>query len=98
QGRLGSVWVMVKDGKKTFWVKGVVDPTMDGWMKRPFKIIQDTISHDDAGGRKCAWEEIFEGKVGSLEIRLTVSDPTHIFQTNRIARVRIPEIGYGGEF
>jgi prophage tail gpP-like protein len=98
QGRLGSVWVMVKDGKKTFWVKGVTDPTMDGWLKRPFKIIQDTTSHDDAGGRKSAWEEIFEGKVGSLEIRLTVSDPTHIFQTNKIARVRIPEIGYGGEF
>jgi prophage tail gpP-like protein len=99
QGRIGSVWVMVKDGKKTFWVKtGLTDPTMNGWLKRPFKIVQDTTSHDEFGGRKTGWEEIFEGKVGSLEIRLTVSDPTHIFQTNKIARVRIPEIGYGGEF
>ena len=99
QGRLGSVWVMVKDGKKTFWVKtGLTDNTMNGWMKKPFKIIQDTTSHNEFGGRKSGWEEIFEGKVGSLEIRVTISDPTHIFQTNKIARLRIPEIGYGGEF
>lgn len=99
QGRIGSVWVMVKDGKKTFWVKtGLTDPTMDGWLKRPFKIVQDTISHNEFGGRKTGWEEIFEGKVGSLEIRITISDPTHIFRTNKIARLRIPEIGYGGEF
>jgi N-acetyl-anhydromuramyl-L-alanine amidase AmpD/prophage tail gpP-like protein len=99
QGRIGSVWVMVKDGKKTFWVKtGLSDPTMDGWLKRPFRIIQDTVSHNEFGGRAKGWDEIFEGKVGSLEIRVTVSDPTHIFQTNKIARLRIPEIGYGGEF
>ena len=99
QGRLGSVWVLVKDGTNTFWVKtGLTDPTMDGWLKKPFKIITDTVSHSVQKGRQKGWEEIFEGKVGSLEIQLEISDPTQIFRTNRIARLRIPEIGYGGEF
>jgi len=99
QGRLGEVWVLVKDGKRTFMVKtGMQDPTMKDWVKQPFKIIQDNISHTVQNARKTGWEEIFEGKVGSLEIRLTVSMPHWVFRTNRIAKLRIPEIGYGGEF
>lgn len=99
QGRFAEVWVLMKDGKKTQMVStGLQDPTIRDWIRRPFKIIQDTESHTVQHARKTGWEEIFEGKVGSLEIRLTVSMPNWIFRTNKIAKVRIPEIGYGGEF
>src|SRR4029077_12689691 len=99
QGRLGSVNVEYKTGKTTRFVRtGLTDPTLNGWMKRPFKIISDTKSHTEQAARKAGWEEIFEGKVGSLEIRLTISDPGTIIRTNQVALLRIPEINYGGDF
>src|SRR4029077_1319828 len=67
-------------------------------MKKPFKIISDSKSHSETAARKAGWEEIFEGKVGSLEIRLTISDPGTIIRTNQVALLRIPEINYGGDF
>ena len=97
QGRVGEVWVLYKDGKTTRKISAS-DPTLGGWMKRPVKLIDDKFSHTEKGAKKTAWNEIFEGKVGSLEIRLTISQPNYIIRTNRIAVVRIPQIGFAGQF
>jgi hypothetical protein len=97
QQRVGEVWV--------YWNKGdngqraiSKDPTIADWVKKPLKILLDTSAHTGKAAQKLGWEEIFEGKVGSLEIRVTIPDPGYVVMQNRNARVRIPEIGFDGEF
>jgi prophage tail gpP-like protein len=87
-GHSGDIGVIAKAG----------DPTMNGWIKRPRKIMLDTDAHNVGSASKMAYEEIFEGKVGALEITIVVPDPGYKIQQNRIARLRLPDIGYGGEF
>lgn len=74
------------------------DPTMRSWIKKPKKILVDTEAHTIKGAQRMAWEEIFEGKVGSLEIKLTIPDPGFPIRTNRVARVRIPEMKLFGDY
>lgn len=95
QQRLGEVWVFGQRGLTGFQVT-VEDPTTQGWIKRPKRILLDTQSHTVKGARKMAWEEIFEGKVGSRELTLTIPDPGYMIKQNRIAHVRIPQMEIEG--
>jgi N-acetyl-anhydromuramyl-L-alanine amidase AmpD/prophage tail gpP-like protein len=97
QARIGTVYVYWHNGQNHSVVP-VVDTTIEPWIKRPNKIITDKVSHSLVKAREKGLEEIFEGNVGSLEITLTVSAPGYIVRTNRMAMIRLPEIGYSGEF
>lgn len=97
QGRLGEVMIKGHAGK-SMWTSIVRDPMIKDWTKRPRKIMLDKEAHSMTGTNKMGWLEIFEGKVGSIEVKLTVSDPGFFIRPNHIARLRIPEIRYGGEF
>lgn len=71
----------------------VHDPTMHPWKKRPRKVLLDTKSRTPSAARREGWEEIFEGKVGSVEYKVTIPDPGFVVQQNKIARVVVDEIG-----
>lgn len=97
QQRVGEVhvwWHKGDNGKRTI----VKDPTTAGWIKRPIKIMLDTDAHSENAAKKTALEEIFEGKVGSVEFRVTIPDPGFPIRTNTIARLNLPDIGLFGEF
>lgn len=97
QGRAYKIWTYVNSGKLRTTIP-VTDMTIDDWVKRPVKVMQDTQSGKVTGAKKRAWNEIYEGKVGAVEIRLVISDPTYVISPNRMARVRIPEIDFIGTY
>lgn len=93
QRRVEQVWV--------YWHKGhsgqmekAKDPHMRDWIRKPLKIITDTDARVVKSAQASAYEEIFEGKVGELEMKIVVPDPGYEIRQNKIARVRIPELGY----
>jgi len=97
QARIGEVWVYGHRGDNGFMTKKA-DPQTNGWLKRPRKIILDTDAKTAKGTDKLAMEEIFEGKVGALEIKVTIADPGYMVRQNKIARVNFPSIPYSGDF
>ena len=97
QGRIGEVWVYGHKGDNGFLVIAP-DPSMQHWLKKPRKIIHDKDVHTRKAAYRVAWEEIFEGKVGSVEISLTIGDPGFLIRQNRMARVRIPEMNLFGDY
>lgn len=98
QSRLGEVWVYGQKGDKAIPPAFESDPTMRHWIKKPRKIMLDSTVRSHREAVKVAWDEIFEGKVGSLELRLTISDPGFAIQQNNIARVNLPDPGIAGDF
>lgn len=74
------------------------DNTMAAWFKKPRKVMLDTESHTIKGAQKTGWEEIFEGKVGSKEFRITVADPGFVIRQNKVARLHLADIGLFGNF
>lgn len=97
RGRLGQIWVYGQRGDNGFR-KIQDDPQTRDWLKRPRKIMMDTDSRTPKGAIRTAWEEIFETKVGAIEITLTVADPGFPIRQNRILRLRIPEMNLGGDW
>lgn len=97
QGRVGEVWVFGQKGDNGFLVKEK-DPTTKGWVKRPRRILYNADIHTREAAIKLAWQEIFEGKVGAVEVKLTVADPGFMIRQNQIARVNIPVTGIAGDF
>lgn len=97
QGRIGEVWVYGHWGDNGFLVT-VTDPTIAKWLKKPRKIMLDTEAHSSSAAKKLAYEEIFESKVGAVEIKLTVSDPGFRIHQNRVARVHIPDMDLFGNY
>lgn len=97
QGRVAEVHVFGHKGDNGF--RAIVkDPTMSDWIKKPKKVLLDTESHTTAGAKKLGLEEIFEGKVGSVEYTITIPDPGFPIRQNKIARLNFPEIGLRGQF
>jgi D-alanyl-D-alanine dipeptidase len=97
QQRVGEVhvwWHKGDNGKRTI----VKDPTTAGWIKRPIKVMLDTDAHSSNAAKKTGLEEIFEGKVGSVEFRVTIPDPGFPLRQNKIARLNLPDIGLFGQF
>ena len=97
QQRVGEVWVLAQKGDNGFIVKAK-DPTMASWIKRPRKIIQDSESHSAKAALRTGWEEIFEGKVGAIELTISVPETKWVIRQNQIARVRIPPMGIDDNF
>jgi hypothetical protein len=94
---VGDVYIFGHRGDSGF-VAHAGDPTTLKWIKRPLTIIQSPDVHNQAEARIEAWEEIFESKVGALEIKLTIPNPGYIIRQNHMARVNIPSIGLRGDF
>jgi len=92
QNRFGEVWVYWHRGDNGYMAKKK-DPHIKDWLKKPLKITQDTDARSMMSANKFALEEIFEGKVGELEYRLTTPDPGFEIHQNRIARVHVPLLG-----
>jgi prophage tail gpP-like protein len=97
QSRVWEVWVYFQRGDNGDRIIAR-DPQMDHWIKKPRRILQDTEARTTKSAQKLAWNEIFEGKVGSIELKLTIPDPGFPIKPNRTAIVRIPEIGIVGDF
>jgi cell wall-associated NlpC family hydrolase/prophage tail gpP-like protein len=74
------------------------DPSNLSWRRRPLTIMQSSAAKSQNEARKEAWEELFEGKVGSVEITLTIADPGFVIRQNEMAVVRIPQLQLYGRF
>lgn len=97
QNRFGEVWVYGHKGDNGFLVR-TADPTTRGWIRRPRKIMLDTEAHTRSAAMKTAWEEIFESKVGALEISVTIPDPGFPIKQNEIALLNLKQPDIQGEF
>jgi prophage tail gpP-like protein len=74
------------------------DPSIRDWMRKPLRILYDANVTTKKGASKLAKEEIFEQKVGAVELTVTTGDPGYLIQTNKIAAVELPTIGISGVF
>jgi hypothetical protein len=91
QGRVGKVVLWYKHGNPS-QIEELSDPTTNEWLKRPLKFFESSKVHTPKGARKNLLEEIFETKVGALEIRITIPDVGTLIRQNSVARLRIPEL------
>lgn len=97
QKRVGEVWVFGERGDIGF-VSTAVDPSIRSWKRRPLRIVTSSDAKSKKDAREEAWEEIFEGKVGALEIELTIPYEGTIVKQNHMAMVNISSIGLTGIF
>jgi hypothetical protein len=74
------------------------DKQIKDWVKKPIRIIQDKHAVTNKSAAKIAFQEIYESRVGALEIVLTVADPGYLIQANNVAHVNIPEHGLVGNW
>ncbi len=97
QNRLSEVWVFGERGDV-----GVVYKKKDkgtaAWLRQPFRLIQDPDVTSKTSARRTALLELFEGKVGEIEITVTIPDPGYIIRQNHMARIRIPQIDFSGDY
>jgi prophage tail gpP-like protein len=99
QTRVGEVELFYKgEDNKMHTTKPIPDKTILDWEKRPLKFMEETHQTTKDKAEKTVYEEIFESKVGALEIKITIPDLGFIIRSNRIARLRIPEIDLGGDW
>jgi prophage tail gpP-like protein len=91
QGRVYEVWVQGHKGDVGF-VGKAKDPMMKHWIKKPLKIVDDSTVQNKKAAVRHAWDEIFESKVGELEIKLNIADPNFFIRQNRVAKLRIPGV------
>ena len=97
QQRIWEVYIIGDRGDISF-VSHARDRTIRDWIKRRQVFLRSDSAHGPGEARGEAWEELFESKVGALEIKLTIADPGYILRQNRIARVDISEVGLKGDF
>lgn len=95
--RVGDVFYFGHRGDHGF-VSKATDPTTRQWIRKPTIIVTSGDAHNAAEARVEAWEEIFESKVGALEITLTIADPGFVIQQNKMAIINLPKIGLIGEW
>ena len=74
------------------------DASIGDWLRKPSQIMYDPNVTTRKGIQKVIQEEIFEGKVGAVELTLTTGDPGFFIQNNKIAAVELPTIGISGVF
>lgn len=98
QTRVGQVYVAYKDRNERLDSAHDSDPTTSLWEKRPAKYIESTKVSTKSGANKAVWEEIYESKVGALEIRVTIPDIGMIIRTNRMVELNIPQLDLQGKW
>jgi murein DD-endopeptidase MepM/ murein hydrolase activator NlpD len=97
QSRIEEVVLYGTRGKTGFNVTAK-DPTMSSWRKKPRKVMLDSASRNVTSAKRMAWEEIYEGKVGSVELKITIPDPGFPIQQNQDARLFLKEIDMYGHY
>ena len=97
QNRIYRIETYGHFGTRTFKVVEE-DPSIRDWRRRPSQVVYDSSITTKKGASKNAKESIFEGKVGSVELTVTIGDPGLFVHTNRIAHVDLPAIGIVGTF
>src|SRR5215471_6370632 len=97
QTRLEEVVVYGSRGNTNFNYT-VKDPTLAHWIKKSRKIMLTSDSRTGQAARRAGWEEIYEGKVGAIELKITVPDPGFPIQANKTARLYIKDIGLYGTY
>jgi hypothetical protein len=97
QQRVGEVFYFGHRGDIGF-LGQAHDPSTRKWIKRPNLIIASGDAHNQAEAHVEAWEEIFETKVGAVEIKLTIANPGFLIKQDRMAFVNLPHIGLVGEY
>lgn len=99
QGRIGECWVFGERGDFGF-VGKAKDLSISSWKKKPLKIITSTDAKNRSDAYEEALEEIFEGKVGALEIVISIplSEIGMFVKQNNMGKVNIPDMGLEGEF
>lgn len=100
QTRVGEVWVLGAAGATNFDAK-FKDDSIKDWVKKPLKIIQEQASSGTTGKKAAleeAKEEVFESKIGALELTITIPDPGIIIRQNHMAELNIPSMEYAGTF
>jgi prophage tail gpP-like protein len=98
QGRLGEVWVYGHRGDRGLKPVLAKDVDIQDWIRRPRKIMLDTDANNPTSAAKMGREEIYESKVGAIEIRITIPDPGYVIQQNNMAHVNVPEMGLEGDY
>jgi len=97
QPRVGDVEIFYHSGGRHESFRAE-DLTTRDWVKRPLKFLESSHIHSKPQAKKAVYEEIFETKVGALEIKILVPDIGIIIQQNNIARLNIPEVDVGGDW
>jgi prophage tail gpP-like protein len=97
QQRVWEVFVIGDRGDVSF-VSHARDRTIRDWIKRRQVFLRSDSAHGPGEAKAEAWEELFESKVGAVEIKVTIADPGFVLKQNRVARVDISEIGLKGDF
>ena len=97
QQRVWEVYIIGNRGDVSF-VSVARDATVREWIKKRQVFLRSATAHNPAEARVEAWEELFEGKVGAVEIKVTIADPGYVIRQNTIARLDISEIGLKGDF
>ena len=97
QSRIDTVYVFYKERGHIYSVHAS-DPTIKEWMRKPLKYIEDRHVSSKKQATVAAWEEIYESKVGALEIKITIPDVGIIVRQNTMARLHIPELDLGDDW
>ncbi len=99
QRRVGQVWVFGERGDLGF-VSKASDPSTRSWKKRPIKIVTSADAKNRSEALQEAWEEIFEGKVGALELSVTIpfSETGRLVRQNYMVELNVPDMGIHGIF
>lgn len=74
------------------------DTQIQDWLRKPVKIIENSTVTNAKGARKVADEEIYESKVGALELVVTIPDPGFLIERNTLCTVRLPAYAINGTF
>lgn len=98
QGRIAEVWVYGHKGDAGLKPVLAKDVDIQDWIRKPRKLIMDSDSPSSTSAAKAGREEIYESKVGAIEIRITVPDPGYVIQQNNMAHLRVPELGLEGNY
>lgn len=99
QGRVGECWVFGERGDFGFVAK-VKNPKIGAWTRKPLKIMTSTDAKNVKEAREEAFDEIFEGDVGALEIivHVPLSRSGAIIRQNNMAEVNLPSAGLSGTY
>ena len=89
--RKHEVWVFGENDHGGLFSKRQ-DNSIQDWQRKNLKIINDPTLNTRISVRDEARNELFEGNVGSRELRLRVEDPSEIIFQNNMAWVHLPDM------
>lgn len=98
RGRIGVVFVYWESGQNSGH-ESAADQTISDWIKRPKKVVPGESAHTNKYRAMLeSFEEIYESKVGAIEIVIRTADPGYEVRQNKIAYVNLPDLDIRGQF